>query len=156
MQSAHQKSFFLNGWQRLWVLISILLFIVMAWTSVSDLKDLRRLQELETKDMPTLLSERPVNSQEISIKREDKAQGSEKFHWNYDGLIYEISTSDPESAKAKIFKHIGKKYFSQSELSDDVNDLFFKSFSFWLITVLGIYCSGWGFSWVKKGFKAEN
>lgn len=146
----------LNGWQRLWVLTSVVLFIVMAWSSVSDLKDLRRLKELENKDMPTLLSEQPVNAQEIAIEQDGKNPVSEKFHWNYGGLVYEIPTSNPETAKAKIFKHLGKKYFSQSELADDSNDLILKSFFYWLFTVLCIYGFGWGFSWVKKGFKSEN
>ncbi len=137
----------LNGWQRLWLLVSVIYFLLVV--SLTALLLPKKSDYLRTRVYDTI---------NLIIKNIPELRGS---------YAYQIRDAYPELSDDDVVKRIHSKFKGQvdfSSIEDEYNarlaklpsaqaEAFGIGFLFWIVPVALTYLLGWAIGWVIKGFR---
>ncbi|MGY6217261.1 hypothetical protein ACW73L_19080 [Methylolobus aquaticus] len=128
----------LNGWQRLWVVIGLTLLMLVSGIVAAN---------LPTTDYVVL-----------SDLRSDDCKYIRSIP---DGFILDTAptSGQPCYALGSLKNTVADKLSSVEEyrafIQEEQVEMISKGLSLWLAAVVVLYAVGWGFDWIRKGFKAD-
>ena len=124
----------LNGWQRLWVLATVLWLIVVAFFSITSAP-----RKFERAPLP------PDSSLEEQYSRQqtDVALSKPPTSLNAEGKLFLAKAIRERAEIKKMYVH-------------DLCAHIFFSLLFWIIPVVFIYLFGFSIGWVLQGFKKSH
>lgn len=130
----------MNGWQRLWVLVSVILAICAVLVA---------LNQLPSEDRITSLHNASIEGRERDLKA--IANGDDKKTNNF----YKDVVGTAEDVKGYIVKE-NKEYAQRiSELPGERRNIIIITATLWLVACIGIYAIGWLVGWVFRGFRLK-
>jgi len=144
----------LNGWQRLWVLFSVLWLIVVMGFTVATLP-----KESQILDRWAYATLEKIRDSDESLKKYSM--------WDLEKAYADIPREELiEKAQAKYsssekglkidFERINKRYKNQlGELTTNQAKSAGLGVAVWLGTILVVYILGWSVGWVIRGFKPK-
>lgn len=149
----------LNGWKRLWVVISIILLFVFGYYAFNN-----KIQKPKFVEDVSILQE--LNSDSI-IKKEIKGLGIVEFPVDIDQKeIDKIVKSNLDNSTIEQIPIIAKKLKQESNenaakrahdknkiIRSENQKVIFYAFFGWLCTIFVLYAIGWSIGWIYKGFK---
>jgi len=137
----------LNGWQRLWVLVSVIYFLFAVSFIVLFLP--KKSDYLSTRVHETI---------DLTIKNVPELRSS---------YVYQVRDAYGDLSDDEVVKRIHSKFKGQidyskieeeyatrlAKLSSEQIKAVGTGFLLWLVPVVFIYLLGWAIGWVIKGFK---
>ncbi len=136
----------LNGWQRLWVVVSIALLIVLALLIYTRILHVSYVVPFECKEIANRIIKEKEKSDPLGLFRDEKE--------------YQTLQSAGFS-KAEIddyYFHRDPEYKACADKAERNRWLtfFIKVFLVWLATIAFIYGAGFSVAWVRGGFRHKN
>ncbi len=148
----------LNGWQRLWVVASVLSLGVMVVFVVSVQGSTNRVEDPEI--LRQLMSDEVIIAEVEGVgpvKFPDNLTKAEIGRYVKEG----ISTSPPTVAaivdrllKERVAKSAAEAKSQNEAVRSDNRKSWIVGLGVWLAFVLLLYLFGWAVGWVRRGFKA--
>lgn len=140
---------YINGWQRLWILVSVLSGIVIIWFALLSLptpdsvETKEILKKLST-DSLILLAEAErgkdiemFNGEHLTLPVEATADQVKKISADYRKAVESITYEKRQINRNRILRHIGT------------------SIVIWLALSVSLYSLGYAIGWVYRGFKKK-
>ncbi|MBI3001860.1 MAG: hypothetical protein HYY46_25875 [Deltaproteobacteria bacterium] len=150
------KTVKLNGWQRLWILVSVLWFVVVAFFTSALLPNSvppERVYERLPKEMSAKLLKVVSNPFDIFDKSDRAEEVGISLHVDSgDTLWFRKGVTIKE---AELVANTYDELLRQSLRHERIQHLFPYAFLFWVVPCAVLYALGWAIAWVRRGFDQE-
>lgn len=131
----------LNGWQRLWVVFSVFLFVVFAFVTYFYFPQWSRPPEAPPEGFSSQTEIYPAECawiEDLFVKQWHKSHALKEF------LDPDLVYDDPEYKACRNRVILKKKVMVVVEV-----------FSVWLASIIFIYGAGFSVAWVRSGFRRK-
>jgi len=130
----------MNGWQRLWIVLSVLLAIAAGYIAYIAMPNEARLTNVHK----TLMAGYAYDMKAIANAKDENTK---KFYRENVGTIEDVGNrSDAERKKHEL---------RLAELPGEQREFIISLTLVWLAICIGIYVAGWVAGWVYRGFRPK-
>ena len=134
----------LNGWRRLWILLSVLWIVVIGFSAVESYKAQRWTIVEAGKNIP--------------IVKTDNLGAIERFLVDDDLSTISVNRVQQNVVSGELRAQLDGNWvpaMHRTDMTHVLLTIFGKSLVLWILSILAVYVSGVAISWVAHGFKQQ-